>query len=258
MEDIYKLFLNELDFYEQNSLFTHKKAHSISDTGDLTEMAIRKFLREVISERFKVTHGYIYSTSKKKLSPQIDIIITDTLVPHSLKKFEYLDNMEIVPVEAVVGIFEVKRKLTKVEFQNAIKHLTKIFDFVPLKKDLNTKYLPGGMILGHGINGGQFSNPFIGIVSLLNASPKSLDKIDIPWFIDMVYSCGGYLKAPKDNNSLKVYSYKTTQDKHTYYIYDPERTKLTRVKILQGFIAYLLRYLSEVSGRTFDMNDYFS
>ena len=134
-------------------------------------LAIRKFLREVIGERFKITHGYIYSPQHKKLSPQIDIIITDKLVPHVLKRFDHLDNLEIVPVEAVVAIFEVKRTLRATSLKSAGEHLEKIFMDVPLSKERTERYLPGGIKIQSGngvsINGGLSSNPLIGVIGLV-------------------------------------------------------------------------------------------
>lgn len=259
MDQLYELFLNELKFFKEHSNFTSHEIDSISATGDLVEVAIRKFLREIIGERFKVTHGYIYSSKFKEYSPQIDIIITDKLVPHSFKKFEYLDGMEVVPAEAVVGIFEVKRTLTTESYKKAIEHLIKIVDKVPLQKNHKGKYLPGGLKIESGIEGGKFSNPIIGIISLLSKAPKSnLDKVNIPWFIDIVFSCDGYLKAPKNeaNDSFRVFSYKTQQDSHKYQILDCERSKASETRILQAFVIYLIEYLNEVSGRTLNMNDY--
>ncbi len=80
LDDCYRLFLNELDFIENSSYFASQSLENQDDCGGLVEIAIRKFLREVIGERFKITHGYIYSSLNKKVSPQIDIIITDKLV----------------------------------------------------------------------------------------------------------------------------------------------------------------------------------
>ena len=134
MEKIYSLFLNEMSLFEDSSYFAHQNSKSISDCGDLTEAGFRIFLRQVIGERFHITHGYIFSSFKKRLSKQIDIIITDKLVTHSLKKFEYLNGMEIVPVEAIVGIFEVKRTLDNDSYKKAIEHLTEIINDVPINR----------------------------------------------------------------------------------------------------------------------------
>jgi hypothetical protein len=37
-----------------------------------------------------------------------------------------------------------------------------------------------------------------------------------------------------------------------------EEGEIGRIKLLKGFVAYFLQHLNEVSGRTFDMNTYFS
>ncbi len=231
------------------------------ECGELVELAIRKFLREVIGERFKITHGYIYSSKYKKLSPQIDIIITDKLVPHSLKRFEHLDNLELIPVEAVVAIFEVKRTLYKSSYKSAGEHLEKIFNDVPLSKERQQRYLPGGVELKSKgpitIEGGKYSNPMIGIIGLLHE--ESIDWSNLPWFVDIIFSFQGFLRATKntENDSLQIFAKRTPDDKIDYReIVDV--CDEGRVKLLKGFSAYLLQYLNEVSGRTFDMNDYFS
>lgn len=117
------------------------------ECGELIELAIRKFLREIVGERFKITHGYIYSSQNKKLSSQVDIIITDKLVAHSLKRFEHLDNLEVVPSEAVVAIFEVKRTLRASSLKSSGEHLEKIFMEVPLSKKRTERYLTGGTLV---------------------------------------------------------------------------------------------------------------
>ncbi|MCL5071077.1 MAG: hypothetical protein M1308_09295 [Actinobacteria bacterium] len=264
MNEIYKLFLDELDFLTGHSKFLHKEAMSISDSGDLVEIVVRKFLREVLGERYTITHGYIYSSSKKELSPQIDIIITDKLVSNSFKKFEYLDNMEIVPIEAVIGMFEVKRNLTKKSFKDALNHLIKIVDFVPVRKDNTDRYLPGGIaIVGKGginIDGGKYSNPIIGIISLLNETEEKLDEEDIPFFIDLVFSFRGYLKvftASQKNTDLKIGVCRTKSGGEYTKRFAKADNTLDRQGILKIFISYLMAYLNDVTGRTFDINKYF-
>ncbi len=231
------------------------------DCGGLVELAIRKFLREVVGERFQITHGYIYSSKNKKLSPQIDIIITDKLVSHSLKRFDYLDNLEIVPVEAVVAIFEVKRTLRTASLTAAADHLEKIFYEVPVLKDNTGKYLPGGMRLESKnnitIDGGKFSNPLIGIIGLLHEEPNNCTKL--PWFVDTVFSFQGYLRAPKntEDDSLWVFSTRSSKDKIEFKEFS-EKNEEGQVRLLKVYIAYLLAHLDSVSGRAFDLNAYFS
>ena len=258
MEKIYSLFLNEMSLFEDSSYFSHQDSKSISDCGDLTEAGFRIFLRQVVGERFHITHGYIFSSSKKKLSKQIDIIITDKLVTHSLKKFEYLNGMEIVPVEAIVGIFEVKRTLTKSTYEKAIKDLNKIINDVPIKKDLTTRYFHGGMIVGDKLDGGKYSNPMVGILSLLHED--AILNVEIPDFLDVVFSCDGFLKGivnAEAPSKLLALACRPRENKHSYSNFIITKT-LSKEKILQGFVSLVLRYLDEVAGRPFEQNDYFS
>jgi hypothetical protein len=261
IDSLYKLFLDELKFFEEKSYFASQSMKNQDDCGELVELAIRKFLREIIGERFKITHGYIYSSANKRLSPQIDIIITDTFVPHTLKRLDYLDNLEIVPVEAVVAIFELKRTLRPSSLKAAGVHLQKIFDEVPLRKDLPDNYLPGGIKLqgGNGvtITGGKTSNPLLGIIGLLHEN--SPDCSELPWLIDTTFSFQGFLRAPKEkgSESLRVYSCRSSGDEIDYRVFQ-EESESGQIKLLKGFISYLLRYLDEVTGRSFDMNAYFS
>ena len=261
IDSIYKLFLDELEFFGKNSYFASQSMRNPDECGELIELAIRKFLMEIIGERFKITHGYIYSSQHKKLSPQIDIIITDKLVPHVLKRFDHLDNLEIVPAEAVVAIFEIKRTLRASAFKSAADHLEKIFYDVPLSKDRNETYLPGGIELKSGvgvsIDGGHNSNPLIGIIGLLHEIGLDLNNQKLPWFVDVIFSFQGFLRAPKDNNSdsLKVCTYRNTQTLIEYKAF-LDQTDQGRINLLKGFVAYLLRYLSEVSGRNFEVNTY--
>lgn len=260
IENIYKLFLDELEFLKKHSEFTYSKAKSISGTGNLTEFAIRKFLREIIGSRFRITHGYIYSAANQKLSRQIDIIITDTLVPHSLKKFEYLDGMEIVPKEAVVGIFEIKRKLNQRTLKEAIEHLDNIIKIVPIAKDTTNRYLPGGIQILPPFNGGKFANPIIGIISLESISGEKLEKKEIPNFIDTIFSFNGYFRTISDSpdaTNIKVVTSRNAANQYKWSVFDIKRSRWKQEKILLAFIAYLTRYLNDISGYSFDVNEYF-
>jgi len=261
IDSIYKLFLDELKFFEKTSYFASQSMKNQDECGELVELAIRKFLREVIGERFKITHGYIYSSLNKQLSHQIDIIITDTFVTHTLKRLEYLDNLEIVPAEAVVAIFELKRTLRSSSLKAAGEHLLKVFDEVPLQKDRPDKYLPGGINLqgNNGINiiGGKTSNPLLGIISLL--SENSPDCSKLPWLVDTTFSFQGFLRVPKEENSdsLRIYSSRSSSDKINYKILQ-EESDSGRIKLLKTFIAYLIQHLNDVTGRSFDVNAYLS
>lgn len=88
---------------------------------------------------------------------------------------------------------------------------------VPVSKDRPERYLPGGgMELKFEstitIKGGKFSNPMIGIIGLLHEGSNDCSKL--PWFVDMVFSFQGFLRAPKnsESESLWVSSYRTLHD----------------------------------------------
>ena len=60
------------------------------------------------------------------VSPQTDVILVDTLVPHSLWLVDEVQGVEIVPQECVVGIIEVKRTLTGEALYDALAHLREV------------------------------------------------------------------------------------------------------------------------------------
>ena len=158
----------------------------------------------------------------------------------------------------MVAIFEVKRTLRTSSLKIAKNQLEQIFKHVPLSKEQNDRYLPGGVRLGASMKGGKFSNPLIGIIGLLHE--KINDWSQIPWFVDSVFSFQGILRAPKDTDSesLKPFLCRSSNDKICYREIIEDTNEQGQIKVLKGFVAYLLQYLNEVSGRTFDMNKYFS
>jgi len=245
IDKIYSLFLNEIDFLNDNSYFAHQDMKNTSGCGALVEIALRKLIQEAIGQRFKVTHGYIYSSQYNKLSPQIDIIITDTLVPHCLKRFDYLNNLEIIPVESVVGLFEVKRTLNSITLEDAYTQLETRFDSIPLQKDLGILVTPGGVEEF----GCLYSNPLIGIISIQNEI-KDLDLKQIPWFIDTIFNCQDFFIALCENNQYVIKPCRPANKKVPY----KKITNHKKEDRLQMFICYLLAYLGKVAGRKFDPN----
>jgi len=87
--------------------------------------------------------------------------------------------MEIVPVESVVAIFEIKRTLNKKSLLGnnkeigAIQHINNIVSKVKISKYNREQYLPGGIKL-NSLKGGYMSNPLLGILGIEH--PKSLRK----------------------------------------------------------------------------------
>lgn len=236
IENLYDLFLSEMDYYLDSSGFMHKDPKNISDSGELVEIAFRKLLREVIGERFHITHGYIMG-SNNSISPQVDLIITDTFVPHRFKKFEYLNGLELVPVESVVGIFEIKRTLNKDTIKKAQNHLNKIAQDISLKS--NDK---------DGV-------PIIGVIALDHENEIISDYLE-----DVIFSANGYLAAPitetkKGLDFLPIpYRRKNHSDKYGYI---EAGITFSRSQVLLRLIGYLTSYLNLVKGRPYNTNNYF-
>lgn len=271
MNKLYNLFIAEMMYLEDISYFASQSIKNPDECGQLVELGMRKFLKEVIGQRFKITHGYIYSSTTEKRSSQIDIIITDTLVTHSFKRFDYLDGLEIVPIEAVVAIFEIKRTLSKQTLLNATNSLKKIIEDLGLSKQNDKNYLPGGIEL-KGSNGislkiEKYSNPMVGIIALKHEGDSTVLKKELPWFMDIVFSFNinknkdsneipkGFLIAPKDpenHKSILMQPYRKSTELLEYHdLLGTEENNPLRL-----FISCILQYLSQTSGRELKVQDY--
>jgi hypothetical protein len=168
--DLFQVHLTYADYIREKSLLVHQYVRNISVTGSGVENEVRAVLRSIIPERFRITTGYIVSAENRNIeptvSPQVDILIVDTLVPHSLWLVDPGQGIEIVPLEAVVGIIEVKRTLDASSLHSAVSHLTEILTRSRVRKDDDTGYIPGGLTAGNGLTVPYRSNPLIGIIGL--------------------------------------------------------------------------------------------
>lgn len=181
------------DYARLWALHTRRIAHKIEDTklflatlrniryaGDIVETHVRGLLRELIPTRFHVTHGYIASTTDKTLepmiSPHLDVIVVDTLVPCRLAILDPESGMELVPESSVVGIFEVKRTLNRASLIEANTQLVNALRVLGITKQRTQRFLPGGLELGSSgnikVQGGLPANPMIGIIGI--SSPPGI------------------------------------------------------------------------------------
>lgn len=277
-KDIFSLNERYLDYILSKSHFLNQYTKNISETGNTVEIEIRAVLSKLIPKRFKITHGYIANANSRfnepSLSPQIDLIIVDTLVPHSLFTIDDNGGLEIVPREAVVGIFEIKRTLDKTSLQGTMKsigafdHLKNICDSVNIIKNNNQRFLPGGVSMGNGLSGGYYCNPIIGIIGLSHSSSltnnKSTNYIDkiigrIPpgTQFDLITSFDGIMYAPiemSDNNNWKLLNLRPTCVNYGL-IY--KNKSLGKTEILAKAFGYILAYLSQAVGKIANIENYF-
>lgn len=313
-KDIFNLNLKYIDYLLAKTSLTQGYIHNISVTGSEIEQEVRRLLRNLLPQRFHVTHGYIISAESKQVepavSPQVDVIVVDTLVPHSIFIVDQQSGMEVVPIEAAVGVFEVKRTINRESLvgtikdigtekeEGAIKHLRSICGSVGIRKDDPRTYLPGGVeILSYGAYpGGYHSNPIIGIISV-NHEGNFVGKleeltenkqVDLG-MIDLVFSINGYLLctgshegAGKDNRSVtsihtqqapgswqplyqpgkdnrlgvRIYTHRDKMEEpppFVTYTYPPRE----RIDIVAKGLGFIVGYIVETCGRTFDVDKYF-
>ena len=150
----------------------------ISECGSEVLDFIGSFIESVMPERLGlIKNGYIAKWIENylgnKISPQVDIIIYDKMVGLNLF-FDPNGKIKIIPAEAVVGIFEIKRTLKASSLNEAIEQLREIVTSVCIKKNNSSKYLLGGVSIGDNLTGGHTykANPFVGIISL--AIPRAV------------------------------------------------------------------------------------
>ncbi len=284
--DIFNLNLKYIEYLLEKTSLTQGYMRNVNVTGDEIEQEVRRLLKNLLPQRFQVTHGYIISAVSKQdeplVSPQIDVIIVDTLVPHSIFIVDQHRGMEVVPIEAVVGIFEVKRTLNKDSLlgtikaigtekeEGAVKQLRDICEKVGIRKDNADRFLPGGIRVDIPfIEAGYYSNPIMGIIGVdhdkdigekLKAWVAAEQKIDFG-MVDIIFSLNGYMACLGVVNAdgQTTVSIQTCRQKgqeyKTYINYaHPRRSKTEIVAMALGFIV---GYVSHTSGRKIEINNYF-
>lgn len=282
-KDLFNLHLKYLEYVREKTRITHQYVQNISHSGSNVESEIRNLLTKYLPARFRVTHGYIVSSTgqnqEPQVSPQVDIIIVDTFVPHSIFLFDDKTGMEAVPVESVVGIFEVKRSLNKQSLMGngkqagAFEHLLNIAKSVNIRKDNPIRYLLGGIAFGNGISGGYYSNPILGIIGIthdsnltLPASNSYMSKLAMSAnekgifpTLDIVCSFDGLLYALAEE--LPPHNFRILNIRESSSIYPfgfmHENENRSKTFVLSRSIGYILAYLQNTSGRNADIQNYF-
>lgn len=268
-KDILDLHIKYVDYILAKTYLSHQKVRNINLTGSEVESEIRLLFQNLIPERFRVTHGYILyaedSISMPKLSRQVDFILVDNLVASKLFTLDKHNGMEIVPVECVVGVFEIKRTLTMDSFAKAAEHLESIVSAVSIKKDDTLHYLPGGIPL-NGLVSGIHSNPLLGIFSLdhslSNDQTTATHLIHKASFLklDFIASLSGLLVCPVDTpNSDEPVNFLVSNiydDPNRHYCYLNKQV-VSQSTILSRLFGYINAYLANCTGRKINVKNYF-
>lgn len=129
LDDIHAIGEAEIALIQrQSAILLQKKSNGfngeLKTSGAIIENYIKGLLQNHLPHGYRICSGYI-ATADTILDAenmlQHDIIIVDDRMP-SLYKFG-IGDIEVVPAEAVCGIVEVKRTLTKKTLLSAIEHL---------------------------------------------------------------------------------------------------------------------------------------
>ncbi|MFW6226441.1 MAG: DUF6602 domain-containing protein [bacterium] len=153
--------------------------------GAWREHILIDLIREHIPKRFSVSSGFIYET-KDRISPQIDIIIYDSLSYGTLFRF---GDVVVVRPESVYAIIEVKSKLNKKNLEKAIEDSIRIRSLC--KKCLKYDLLAYN---GYSINTiKKYITQYQGDISHCLDSIACFEKgknYTLFWFSDIDVSCG--------------------------------------------------------------------
>jgi hypothetical protein len=275
-KDIFELNVKYVEYLLAKSLFSHQYIHNISQSGADVENEIREIFRTIVPNRYRVTHGYIVSAPQQNveplISPQVDMIIVDSLVPHSLFVVDKKTGMEIVPIECVLAIFEIKRTLSFAVLNDengALAHLQEIKSSVGIVKNGSERFGPGGLVFGNGLSGGNYWNPMLGIIGL-DFDPN-LSNEEHTHFIgnlinrmnelelDILCSFKGYLCAIRDNQNpqnFRVVNPRIPNDPINY-VQLKINEQFTQASIISRFLGYILGYLYNSNGKVANVINYF-
>lgn len=112
--------------------------------GSYRESALKDFLvKGRLPERYGIGSGEIVGPIQN-VSKQSDLIIYDKINGFSLI---YSEQIQVYPIECVVGIIEVKSSLNKAEFIKALDNIKSVKSLVP--KEMITKEIGGGMKMSY-------------------------------------------------------------------------------------------------------------
>lgn len=155
----------------QSAILLQKRAAGFNgelhSSGALVESYLKALLKRHLPIGYRLVSGYIATADNFHDSSnhlQHDIIIVDDKVP-PLYQFG-IGDIEIVPAEAVCGIFEVKRTLTKKSVEDGIAHLQKTFEILDTYDDgIKSKTRSAGNLVGAGLTVATAA-PIYGLIGL--------------------------------------------------------------------------------------------
>ena len=114
MVEYFRLVSDELRL-QLNQVKTFIKKHNPT-IGILTEEILRRFLKTYLPQGVSVEQGFVLNT-KGELSKQCDILIYDSQI---YAPFYRINDIVVIPADAVIAMIEVKTTVTKQIFHDVI------------------------------------------------------------------------------------------------------------------------------------------
>jgi hypothetical protein len=134
--------------------------------GDEVEVAVRNVIREKVPASYHVGHGHIVDATLA-VSPQIDVIVTDTSAP---VLFTAENGSEYFPYESVHAIGEVKSTYDKGHIEEFVAKIRKVKQVLK-REPAPPNYIGNGVFLGQNISGTEprpYRNPIFSFMLFVN------------------------------------------------------------------------------------------
>lgn len=265
------IFIKLLDSKIDSFMYAYKNLSRdvfVNEKGDLIhpgefgmyrEKIVSELIKPLLPSKLGIGTGFII-TSKNHISTQCDIIIYDK------ENTPIIENGEqrFFPVESVVGVIEVKSKLTKSDFKEALVKLTKI---KALREDIGSKnpyIFKDGSFTGFDTktNVRDQMATFLICESLEFNADDDLDKlfseiykdIDCSLYHNMVLSICDGIYLYHDKKKSIFHPYWTYGDLHQNIVKKPDAESGKNHIVL--FVDYFYMVISSVSVLFIEMTDY--
>lgn len=248
MSDISEVYSKEIEaVIAQSSLLLQRNRPAAGQdgegktSGDLAEQFVRRLVRQFVPRSRYVTSGYLVDPSSFKDEdnlPQFDVIIADSNVPPVFAIID--DQIEIVPVEAAVAVFEVKRTLNKKTFNDANIKLQKAWDV--FQRNGRTKAQSTNTAVAGSLMPGTQS-PILGVFSLAHQD-LALQDLDFS-VIDLVWAVRG-LAIVAGNEDGRI---SPTVSREGHKLTQPIALPGDHSMVTQRMIAILRSWLATSTGQ---------
>lgn len=217
--DLYNIHLRQLELIlAESDLLLQREGGldgELKTSGSICEQFLRQTLAKyVVPGQFRVTSGYIATPElllQKRNLPQCDVLIADNHIPSLLRLSN--STIEVLPIEATIGVIEAKRTLTKVTLSNALDHLAKVIDSTGRTSTLKTDKKLNRFNKYVGFHNSSSDKPLVGVVALRSdfsnfAREVSEIIIEKGSLVDFVWTLDGFALVP---------SFKTAANTLLYY-----------------------------------------